>query len=73
MSTVIENYGRILERSRVGAEPIPTEQVYLRSRILSKPEMLYAYDTLLAWNGLKIVLNDDKTFKVVRLPSAISP
>ena len=73
VSTVIENYGRILERARVGDEPLPTGRVYLRSRNLSKAEMLYAYDTLLGWNGLKVVLIDDKTFKVVRLPGADRP
>jgi len=69
----IENYGRMLEREQVGGGPIPGSRVYLHTRILSKAEMLYAYDTLLEWNGLKVVLIDDKTFKVVRVPSASSP
>lgn len=73
ISTLTENYGRLLGQIQVGAEPIPGERVYLRTRILSKAEMLYSFDTLLEWNGLKVVLHDDKTFKVVRLPSASHP
>jgi len=73
ISAAIENYGRILERELIGGTPIPGSQVYLRTRILSKAEMLYAYDTLLGWNGLKVVLIDDKSFKVVRLPGAGTP
>jgi hypothetical protein len=73
ISAAIKNYGRLLEREQVGGDPIPRSQVYLRTRILSKAEMLYAYDTLLQWNGLKVVIADDKTFKVVRLTGANSP
>ena len=73
ISVTIENYGRILEREQVGGDPIPKSLVSLRTRILSKAEMLYAYDTVLGWNGLKVVVIDDKTFKVVRLPDANAP
>lgn len=68
IKTVIEQYGRILGRTQIGNERIPWEQVYLRTKMLTKAEVLYAFDTVLAWNGFQIVSVDDNAFKVTLLP-----
>ena len=31
---------------------------------LSEPELMYAYETLLSWDGLKIILEGDDSFKI---------
>ncbi len=75
LDTVIEYYGRMLGRERIQGDqsPSPGKQVYLRTGVLSKAEAQHAFERLLEWNGIKVVLVDDKTFKVVRLPDASSP
>jgi hypothetical protein len=68
ITMVMEQYGRILGRTRIGGERIPEGRIYLRTKMLTKAEVLYAFDTVLAWNGFQIVSGDDNTFIVTHLP-----
>jgi len=73
VNSIIEFYGRMLGREQIRGDPIPGGQVYLRSGMLTKAEVLYAFDTLLGWYGAKVVLIDEKTFEVVPVPITNSP
>ena len=60
-------YAAISGRRRTGNEPIYARPVsYFVSRPLSKPELVYGFETLLAWNNVRIVLGDDNTFSIVQ-------
>jgi len=69
LTKLIEQYGQILGRRRMDHESIPKSRVYLRTKMLTKAEVLYAFDTVLAWNGLQVVPVEADTFKVSALPS----
>jgi hypothetical protein len=70
LDVLIEEYGRTSGRTRADGERLPSTQVILRATNLSEPQLLHAFDTVLAWHGLKIATQDEKTFKVVRLPES---
>jgi hypothetical protein len=56
-------------RQRTGIVPTYRTVLYLKSaQPLSKPEVLYAVETLLGWYDAKIILGDDNTFKLEPTP-----
>lgn len=62
-------YAGISERRRTGNVPVYRTDVYLKiAQPVSKPEVLYAVETLLGWYDAKIILGDDNTFKVEPTP-----
>lgn len=62
-----ELYGTHSGRRRIGNEWVAGSVPYLKvTQPLSKPEVLYALETLLAWNDARILLSDDNTFSIVR-------
>lgn len=63
-----ELYAALSGRRRTGNEPINVRPVsYFVNRPLSKPELVYGLETLLAWNNVKIVVGDDNTFSMVQV------
>ena len=66
---LVTQYAALLGLTQIGSERVVGGWVYLRTKNLSKAEMSYACGTLLEWSGFKIVVVDDKTFKVVRKPT----
>jgi hypothetical protein len=66
---VVEIYGKLIARKRVGNEPVMGNIFFHNSQPLSKEEVIYALETLLTWNGIKIILNDDHTFSVAKAPA----
>lgn len=73
MSSVIAIYGGILKRTRIGNERTPEAQVHLRTKMLTKAETMYAFDRVLEWNGIQIVLAEENAFKVIPLRKASNP
>lgn len=63
LNQIINIYGQLLGRRRADMEVFQGTIPYFRtSQPLSKPQALYALKTLLAWQGVQIILNDDNTF-----------
>ena len=64
---LVEMYGTFSGRRRTGNERVSGSVPYLKiTQPLSKSEVLYALETLLAWNGASVFLADDNTFSIVR-------
>ena len=62
-----EMYGRISGRRRIGNERVAGSVPYFKvTQPLSKAEVSYALETLLAWNDATILLADNNTFSIVR-------
>jgi hypothetical protein len=72
VSQVLDLYGEVVGRTARNQDPVSGPRLNLHSNTpLSYPELLYALDTLLAWNGLRIILHDDGlTFTAERFSSA---
>jgi len=65
-NALVDMYGRISGRRRTGSQWAAGVIPYHRTgQTLSKPEALYALQTLLGWTGTKILVNEDNTFSVV--------
>ena len=65
---VIPIYSDIIERKPASGSKFPYGLIYLRTvNPLSKAEVIYALETLFAWNGLQLVPEDDKTFRAESL------
>ncbi len=61
-------YGKMSGREVLPEEFFPNVTLTLKTtNPLTKPEMLYAVDVLLGWQGVKIVNVDEKTSKAIRL------
>jgi hypothetical protein len=64
LDQVIPIYSDIIERKPASGSKFPYGLIYLRTvNPLSKAEVIYALETLFAWNGFKLVPEDDKTFR----------
>lgn len=62
-----ELYAALSGRRRKGNEQIYAQPIsYFVNRPLSKAELVYGFETVLAWNNVRIVLGDDNTFSIVR-------
>jgi hypothetical protein len=61
-------YAAFSGRQCIRTDPLTGGSFYLRmTQPMSKPEMLYALETLLKWQDGQIILGEDKTFSVVRI------
>jgi hypothetical protein len=73
MEQVIDIYGRLIGRQRKDA-PAHFDggaRIYLQTVCpLSKPQVVYALETLFRWNRAKITLSQDNTFSVTPLSGA---
>jgi hypothetical protein len=70
---VLEIYGQLMGRTRKmdNEQTNLTDPVYFSTTCpLSKPEVIYAFETILRWHHLKVVLNSDNTFSVLNVPTA---
>lgn len=67
--TVLAVYARLLGKEfDPDLRQIPTSQIYFRSQtLLTKEEVIYALDTLLAWNRAKVVPASEGFVKAVSL------
>lgn len=70
VALILDLYGGIVGRTARNRDSVSGAPFNLDSNLaLSYPEVLYALDTLLGWNGLRIVLHDDgQTFTAERFP-----
>jgi hypothetical protein len=67
VSVVVDIYGKLLSRPcKENAGAGGNIPYFTTTRPLSKAQVMYAFETLLAWSGNKIVLNADGTFSVAR-------
>jgi hypothetical protein len=68
----INIYGHLLGRQFKGNEngygTLGTFPYFVTTCPLSKAQTVYAFETLLRWSGVKIVLNDDNTFSATKEP-----
>jgi len=59
-------YAALSGRRHTGSSEIFGIIPYLKIfQPLSQPEVLYSFETLLGWNGLKVIPSDDNTFSIV--------
>jgi RNA polymerase sigma factor (sigma-70 family) len=66
LDPVLEIYAQLIGRKQVG-DSWPGRQFNLINQTpLTREELRYAFETLLAWQGLKVELVGDKQFRVVR-------
>lgn len=64
---LVEIYGKFSGRRCRRNEGVSVSVPYVKvTQPLSKPEVLYVLETLLAWNDVTILLADDNTFSIVR-------
>jgi hypothetical protein len=62
--------GKLLGRERKNNETSVSGLIYfVTTKPLSKAQAVYALETLIRWNGAEIILNDDNTFSVTKIPS----
>ena len=62
-------YAALSGRRNTGNAQLFVDIPYLKIfQPLSQPELLYSFETLLGWNGLKIIPGDDNTFSIVPGP-----
>lgn len=66
MSQVINIYGKLLGRQLKGDAGYRLPIHLTTTCPLSKAQVIYAFETLFRWNGIKIILNDDNTFSVFK-------
>jgi hypothetical protein len=71
LNAIVRVYDHLLGRTRSGNPYLPGPAIYLYTKQLSKAEMLYACDTLLDWNGFKVVLIGDKMYEIVQAPRSM--
>jgi RNA polymerase sigma factor (sigma-70 family) len=68
LASVMGVYGGLIGRRFTRTDGLPVRFISFRNQsALAKEEVIYAFDTLLAWQGLKVQLVQDKAFKVVSL------
>jgi hypothetical protein len=66
MSQVLPIYGELIGRKLVRDNPLPHSLISFHTQtVLSKAEVVYAFDILFQWQGWKIVVVDDRTFRVI--------
>ena len=71
VNQVLPIYGELIGRKYKPDRAGSFGLIYFRNTVpLTKDELIYALNTLLAWNNVALVFNDDKTFTAV---SAASP
>jgi RNA polymerase sigma factor (sigma-70 family) len=60
-------YGELTNRKLIQTKPIPPGTLSFRNQTpLSKLEVIYAFDTLLGWQGPQITLIGERYFKITR-------
>ncbi len=71
---LVKLYGQITGLRRIGDEPTTGNIFYFKtSSPLSKPEVIYAFETLLAWNGTKVITHQDGTFSLAKSSISTKP
>ena len=60
-------YGALIGRRWIRSSEPPVRISFHNQTSLTKADIVYAFDTLFRWQNLKIVLVDDKSFKVIRV------
>jgi hypothetical protein len=66
----VRMYGQLTGRRRLGEEALRASTLYFRAmQPISKTEAIYVIETLLDWNGIKIIEGKDRTFRVVQRPT----
>lgn len=66
----VKKYGQITGRIRTGEEELRSSRLYFRAmQPISNAEAIYVIETLLDWNGIKIIEGKDRTFRVVQRPT----
>jgi hypothetical protein len=69
LGNLAEMYASLSGRRCTGNQGVGVSVPYLNiSQPLSKPEMLYVFETLFAWNHAAVLLGDDNTFSIVPAP-----
>jgi len=67
LAQILDVYKALTDQKWVQEKPLPSGGTYTfhNQAPLTKYEILHAFDVLLAWNGLKIITSNDKSFEVV--------
>jgi hypothetical protein len=64
---LVEMYATVSKRRRTGNTRVAGSVPYLKiSHSLSKAEVMYVLETLLAWNNAKVVLGEDNNFSIAQ-------
>jgi hypothetical protein len=68
LGQVLKLYESLVGKKMIQNEPPPNMSFSIRTHSqLTKTAMLHAFDTLLAWQGIKAINVDEKSFKFVRI------